>query len=253
MKKVISIVFFTFVSGAVNAADISAVLDWSDVRHLATSVTARINGVNVRPGMRVKQGQSLVDIDRRYFDIRKKRATSQLKALKLTLDEAQLEQDRAIELYDRTVLSQFDRRKADRELAIASANYSEAISELEQAKLDLEYSMIKAPYDALVLNVPVTAGEVVLNNLQAKTLVSVARDDEMLSVASVTGEQLKDINHGKALEIAFRGDWLTGKVDSIETTGQQRDGMPLFNLKVKFSVTPELRPRAGEASAIRLP
>ncbi len=233
---------------AVQAAEINATLQWSDVRNLGTTVTARVNSVNVRPGMSVQQGDLLVDIDKRYFENQKNRAASLTRSFRLALDEAKLEQERAIELYDRTVLSQFDRRKADIQLAAAQADYSGALSALNDAKLDLEYSQILAPYDAVVLAVAVAPGEVFVNSFEARTLVKVARAGEMLAVASVAADQLTGIKPGQQLDAAFRGEWHSATVHSIEP---EHSGSYL--LAVRFTVSADKLPRAGEVSAIRLP
>jgi multidrug resistance efflux pump len=235
------------------AAEVNAVLAWADARTLGTSVSARIETVNVKPGVQVSKDTLLVELDRRYFENRKARAAAAVKAAKMTLDEARLEQGRAIELYDRTVLSQFDRRKADRELATAEAGYADAVAELKEAGLDIEYSTLSAPFDAVILAVNAAPGEVVLNALEARPLVRIARAGEMLSVASLTGEQLRGIEPGQSVEVAFRGNWLNGTVDSVGLDPMTDSTEQLYRLAVRFSVEPGSHARAGEASAIRLP
>lgn len=235
------------------AAEVNALLDWADARTLGTTVSARIESVNVKPGMQVNKGALLVELDRRYFENRKTRAAAAVKAAKLTLDEAKLEQGRAIELYDRTVLSQFDRRKADRELAAAEAGYADAVAELKEAGLDLEYSTLSAPFDAVVLAVNAAPGEVVMNALEATPLIRLARAGEMLAVASLTGEQLRGIQPGQSMEVAFRGNWLNGSVDSVGLDPMSNGAEQLYRLAVRFSVETDSHARAGEPSAIRLP
>jgi multidrug resistance efflux pump len=235
------------------AAEVNALLAWADARTLGTSVSARIETVNVKPGVQVSKDTLLVELDRRYFENRKARAAAAVKAAKMTLDEARLEQGRAIELYDRTVLSQFDRRKADRELATAEAGYADAVAELKEAGLDIEYSTLSAPFDAVILAVNAAPGEVVLNALEARPLVRIARAGEMLSVASLTGEQLRGIEPGQSVEVAFRGNWLNGTVDSVGLDPMTDSTEQLYRLAVRFSVEPGSHARAGEASAIRLP
>ncbi len=249
--------WLTSASGLLFAAEVDATLDWADRRDLGTTVTAKVSAVNVSPGMRISLGTVMIALDSRLFEIRQQRARAMMKAAGLALKEAELEQERAIELYDRTVLSQFDRRQADVGLAKAQASYAEASAEHQMAALDIEYSQLLAPYDARVLFVDAAPQEVIFSELQSPVLVSIARDNQMRSVAQLSGEQLTGLTLGQSMQVAFRGQWRDGVVESIQlqstslTPGEA--AKPLYSVAVIFDVDPALQPRAGEKSAIRLP
>ena len=197
------------------AAEINAKLDWSDLRRLGTTVSGKVTKVNVRPGVFAKQNDILVELDQRFFKMNLERSRAQLQATRLQLEEAQREQDRAIELYDRTVISDYERQQADIKLSAARAEYARAQAEYEQAKLEQEYSLITAPYDAVIIAVDTAMGEVVVNENESRVLVEVARADQMLSYAQVSSEQISGVNVDEDIDVAFRGKWLEGKVDSI--------------------------------------
>lgn len=242
-------------SGPSVAEDIDARLDWSDPRALGTTVNGPISQVLVRPGQRVKAGDLLVELDQRQFSVNRKQATARLEQARLERDEARREQERAIELYDRTVLSVSEREQADILLAGASASFANARAELERASLVLEYSQLKAPFDAVILRVDAAPGEVVVNRLEARTLVSLARADQMLAIANVTSRQLDKLTLGQQLQVAFRGEWLDGQVHglALQPLGGSAESEPLYSVSVQFDVDPQANPRAGEPSAIRLP
>ena len=240
--------------GNLSAADVEAVLDWSGRAALGTTVNGKIVQVNVVAGDRVKKGEALVELDGRYFSLGMAQAKADMQSKKLLLEEAQREQDRAAELFDRTVLSEFDRQKADNELAAAEAAYQAAKSAYQTAQLDLEYSKVRAPYDSIVLNVPARPGEVVVNTTEPRVLVEVARSDEMLARTLLSVEAMQSLKTGQPLQVAVRGQWREGKITRLglqPVSGSGRDAM--YEIEVGFPLNTDPLPRAGELSAIRLP
>ena len=229
------------------AVEINAVLEWSDLRKLGTTVSGKLNKVMVRPGMKVKKGDALLSLDQRSFNVRVQQSRAAFEHARLLKEEAQREQDRAIELYDRTVLSNYDRQQADIGLANANAAFSKAKADHEQARLDREYSQLNAPYDAVVLNVHVAPGEVVVNETESRTLVELARADEMLVIATLDGNQAASLKIGDKIDAAFRGQWMQGEIHSLAMSGKG------YQLAVRISVRQSDNARAGESSALRLP
>lgn len=236
------------------AADLEASLDWSDKRRLGTTVSAQVDKVSVRPGMQVKKGDVLVELDQRYFKIMEKESRSRMQHAQLLLEEAQREQERAIELFDRTVLSVYERQQADIELANAAAVHAAAKAAFEKARLDIEFSKVISPYNGVVLNVLTAPGEVVVNENEATVLVELARSDEMLARVQLSGDQVSRLQIGQQIEVAFRGKWQTGQVHSIslqsDATGSKAPG---YLVSVSLSVAESDHARAGESSAVRLP
>ena len=245
-----------FIGVPVNALaeDINAVLDWSDKRKLGTTVSGKVTKLHVRPGMHVKAGEVMLELDPRYFKVRQSLAKARMDAARLQMEEAQREQERAIELFDRTVLSVFDRQKADIDLASATASYAEVKAEYEEARLDMEYSKIVAPYDGIVLNVNSAAGEVVVNENSSVTLIELARGDEMLARTFLSSDQLSKITLGQQVRAAFRGQWVDAEVHSMSLEADTTDPQTIrYLVTARLKVSPDDSARAGEVSAIRLP
>lgn len=232
----------------VQAAEINAVLEWADQRELGSTVSGEITRVTVRPGMSAAKGNLLLEFDQRNFKAMSNKTIAAVHSAKLLMEEAQREQDRAIELYDRTVLSDFDRQQADIGLAKARSHYAEARAARVTAAIEQEQSRIVAPYNAVILDVSVGEGEVVVNENQARVLITVARSNAMLASALVSSDQLSSVKVGQSLEVAFRGQWRKGELYSIKP---QSNGQ--YRMHVLFSVAKDDNARAGEASAIRLP
>ncbi len=180
----------------------------TNIAKLAAEVSGRAVAVNVRAHMKVKQGDILVAIDPRPFEIAVEHARAELDAarreietLSATLKEARAElaeaQDRAryfrkrferqIELARQgiTAATRRDelendanaaddrvtmvRQKIRRVIASLGGDGAREIDQhplvrakmaaLEQAKLDLEHTKVKAPADGTVVSVPLLPGE----------------------------------------------------------------------------------------------
>jgi len=239
---------FILVVNKAHAVDVNAQLDWSDKRNLGTTVSGKVDKVNVHPGVNINAGDVLVELDGRYVKVRQMQAKARMQHTKLQMEEAQREQERAIELFDRTVLSVFDRQQADIQLASAQAAHADARADFEMARLDMEYSKIISPYSGVVLTVNVAPGEVVVNKDEVITLVQVARSDEMIARATVTADLLSKLKIGQQLEAAFRGQWQKATVHSI----RYQPGSSQYTVEVKLPVNADAGARAGEASALRI-
>ncbi len=249
---VICALFFLFGNTA-HAVDVNAQLDWSDKRNLGTTVSGKVDKVNIQPGANVQAGDVLIELDARYFKVKQMQAKARMQHTKLQMEEAQREQERAIELFDRTVLSVFDRQQADIQLASAQATHADAKADFEMAKLDMEYSKIISPYSGVVLTVEVAPGEVVVNRDEVITLIQLARADEMIARATVTADLLAKLKIGQQLDVAFRGQWQKGNVHKIQLVSEVAAGnVAQYIIEVKLPVDVDAGARAGEASAIRI-
>ena len=130
--------------------------------------------------------------------------------------------------------------------------HADANAAYQQARLDLEYSKIVAPYDAVVLQVMTAPGEIVVSQDQPKVLVELARSDEMLARAYVSGEQLAKLKIGQQVDTAFRGQWLKAQVHSLSLQPVANDANAAgYSVNARLVVEATANPRAGEASAIR--
>jgi len=247
-------VCFMLLGFQVMAAEVDAVLQWSDKTNLGTTVDGKVTAVYVKPGMTVKAGELLVELDQRYFKVKKLQSQSAMEYARLEMEEAQREKARATELFERTVLSEFDRQKADIDLARASAAYAKARADHQHAQLDAEYSQVVAPFDGVILKVLTAPGEIVVNQNESTVLVKMARANEMVADAQVNGDYLSGLAIGQSLDVAFRGQWYAGTISgfSLEPDDANANNR-LYTISVVLPVDKASRPRAGEVSAVRLP
>ncbi|MDE2089288.1 MAG: efflux RND transporter periplasmic adaptor subunit, partial [Gammaproteobacteria bacterium] len=147
------------------AAELAATLHWYRRVELGTPVSGVIAAVPVRPGDRVKRGQPLVRLDARAFQAEVDKAGAVLYQRTQDRAEAKRALDRAQTLYAQTVLSTHELDLAKLGFATAAARYREARANLALARLDLEHSVVRAPYDGVVLSRAAQVGQTVVSRL----------------------------------------------------------------------------------------
>ena len=236
------------------AADLPAVLDWGQRVELGTLVSGPVSEIPVRVGQRVARGDVLLRLDPRGFRARLAKAEAVVARAQVRFDEARREDERAIELYDRTVLSDHDRQLAAIALEEAKSDLQAAKAQRTQAALDQERSAIRAPFDGLVVRVDAAPGQVIVSQLQSRPLVVLADDRRMQAVASVPAEHIERFSGVSATTVQIRGTVLPGGVPSIDLEPLSEGGATVrYAMRVPVVVGPELRLRSGESVTIQIP
>lgn len=136
---------------------------------LAAEVSGTVVAVSeqLRKGGRFTQGDWLMTIDPRDYEVAVKLAKANLTQARLALDEERARSMQALRDWER-LATRLKPQKAQQppdlvlrkpQLAAAEAELASASAQLEQAKLDLARTQIVAPFDGLVLNQFVDIGQ----------------------------------------------------------------------------------------------
>lgn len=235
------------------ALDIPAALHWSKRVELGTPVNGIITQVNVNIGQRVEKNTVLVKLDARGFDAAKTKVQAKVKNLKQVYLEAKRQQDRAQELYDRTVLSDHDLQVAKNALTAAQSDYKTAQADLIQADLDLEYSTLRAPYNAIILKRNAEVGQTVVSELKPETLIVIAAGDQMIAKGQIAQQHLNGELHDQPATVVIDGLSYQGKVKHVglEPVKQDKQGT-WYEIEVEFNIGQRTF-RAGQQAKIILP
>lgn len=232
------------------AAEHAATLQWLQRVELGTPVSGVVNEVAVRPGQRVKQGALLLRLDPRAQQAAVRRAEAEAAGLKVRLDEAERELARTQELYDRTLLAEHDLQVAQIEFSTSQALYQGAQAELVQARLALEYTTLRAPFDAVVLARQAEVGQTVVSELQSTPLIVVAAAGRMLAVSELEPAVLARLEPGGAATVRVAGQEYQGRIHSIGF--EPAAGTSRYRVAVEFETAGRLL-RAGSEARVSLP
>ncbi len=237
------------------ALELSGELHWAHRVELSVPVKGVIKAVPVKAGQQVTKGQRLLILDPRPYTSRLKGVQADVKGLKAVRDEMQRELERSIELYDRTVLSEHELQVARNNLTTAEATYQKGLAALRKARLELEYSELKAPFDGIIVSRHAEVGQVVMPDLQPVTLMVLAASEVMQAWSRVTASELGSIRPGSRAQVELGGQTYPGKVTeiSLEPDSKPADKDKYYRLVVEFKPADIRHMRAGLPVRIILP
>lgn len=233
------------------AADVPAVLQWSQRVALSTPVSGVVRSVHANIGERVKRGQVLAALDAATYQAGVAESQADVARVKAEEQDAKRNLDRVQELYKRTVISTSELETAQTRYARAKARLGEVQARLARAQKILGDSTLRAPFDALILARQVEPGQAVASQFQPQTLFVVARAGEMLARAKVSLAQIEKLKVGDAATVEVNRQSYSGKIQTLglEPVGEKGDmGYPV---DVLFAVKDVLR--AGTPATVKLP
>jgi len=195
---------------------VEATIDWAHRVDLLIPVDGIVKKINVTTGQTVKKGTALVELDSRTFRADLSQAKARAKSLKETYDEANRELSRALELYDRTVLSDHDLQVAKNHEVVAKANLEQAKAELVKAKIHLELASLSAPFDSIILKRNVEVGQAIINKFSYAPLITLASNSRYYAKSTISQAQTEVVNIGKKVHVVVNGKRYDGKAVAIE-------------------------------------
>jgi RND family efflux transporter MFP subunit len=221
---------------------------------VASKATGRLVELSVEEGSRVKEGEVIARLESGDVVAQKEQAAanlnvakSNLKQSKAELHDATLEFKRSKELVSKGYIAQTDFDSADARYrkAVAAAEASEAAvkassAALKAAEVAIEYTLIRAPFDAVVLTKDADIGDMVTPfgaAANAKAAVVTIADMNSLKVeVDVSESNIEKVKVGQPCEIqldAIPESRFPGTVHMIVPTADRTKATVL--VKVAFA------------------
>lgn len=249
MKYLLAGLLF-LISSIARATELDATLAWSQKVELSTPVNGVVQQVFAQTGKIAAKGEVLVQVDPRGFNAQLKSARAKLKSAEQTYAEAKRELEREQDMYDRTMLSEHDLQIAKNNHVAALAKLQQAKSELTHAQLNVEYSAIRAPFNAIIIETRAVKGQVVSSAISPPVLVVVAEAHRMLARTYINADKVDSvvINQGASVKVGART--FQGKISNI---GMETDNKKpaQYMVDVIFDSGNELL-RAGQAAKVEI-
>lgn len=130
-----------------------------------SEVRPRVSGILVervfRQGSRVEKGDVLYRIDAAPFEVQVKAAEATVARAKATLANAEVELERQRQLRARNVAAGVELEKAETTVLQAKADVALAEASLDEARLNLDYTEVRAPISGTIGRALVTEGALV--------------------------------------------------------------------------------------------
>jgi len=186
---------------------------------VASKITSRLVELSVEEGSRVKKGDIIARLEGEDAHAAKDQAQANLSVSRFTLAQARaeledakasFEREKALLAQEYTTKASFDSAEARYRKAIAGVSGAESAvkasdAALEGAKVSVEYTILRAPFDAVVLTKNADIGDIVTPigaAVNAKAAVVTIADMNSLQVeADVSESNLELVKKGQPCEI----------------------------------------------------
>lgn len=230
------------------AATYDGSIEWSRKAELGLPVSGIVAKTEADVGDTVRKGQALVSLEATPFETAERETQASLTRREVEQREAKRDLDQAKELYARTVLSTVELENAQMKMTRAQAATEAARAALEQAQYQRRHSVLRAPFDGVVLAREVEVGETVVSALQAKTLVTLAARGEYIARVRVPRGEAASLSSGLQVTVIVGKQRYAGRIKSIVPhAGEEATD----EVRVLFPASDALR--AGLPARVELP
>ncbi|MCB4768388.1 efflux RND transporter periplasmic adaptor subunit [Ancylobacter sp. Lp-2] len=227
-------------------------------------VAGAVKTVHFREGALVKQGDLLVTIDPDPFQAALDRAEALRQASAAQVEFTRSELDRGKQLVDNKVVSVRDLDQRTNSFREAEANLKAAEAAVQTAKLDLDYTEVRAPVDGRVGRLNVTVGNLVAAGPTSPVLttlvsvdpiyVSFDADEGVVSQALATigdGDVLGEIDRipVEIVTATTGGEPMRGHLQLVDNQVDAATGT--FRLRAVFD-NPQGRLVPGQFARVRM-
>ncbi len=172
---------------------------------VGAQVSGQIKEVMVDFNSKVKMGDVLAKIDESTPIQRLRQAEADLKSAEANNQLIQINADRTKELFQKKLVSQQELDSINAQLAQSNATLLTRKAAVENARLDLERTVITAPIDGMVLDRKTDKGRTVNASMNAPTLFTLVNDLSKMQInAAVAEADVGSINEGQ--EVKFTVD-----------------------------------------------
>ncbi len=195
-----------------SAKEIKTKLTWFNVTKLSFRVSGIVSELYVRPGDFVKKNKKLINLDQREYLENVTLTKSLYKSRKSELDEAKRELDRALELYDRTVLSEHELQIVKNNFISSETRFVTANTNKLKAKRELEFSTIVSPFNAIVLDVNVNKNETVISTFAVTPAIIIAQADKLAAQFMLTADEQAKLKNNDPVKVVVAGASYEGRI-----------------------------------------
>lgn len=165
---------------------------------VSARITANIIELPVSAGQQVRSGSLLVRLDDRDLRARKQQAQEALRRAEATRDLAQSDYTRDKALYEMQVIPKSEFDQTTLRLKTSTADVAASQQAQQDAELAFGYAVIRAPYDAIVVDKLSDVGDIAT---PGKPLLTLYESGKLWLEAAVPEEQAGTLRIGKSYEI----------------------------------------------------
>ncbi len=206
---------------------------------VASKATGRLVHLAVEEGTRVKKGDVLARLENADVEAALAEARAGLERARAEAEDARTNVERRTRLVEESLISQSDFDAAQARDRAASASFRAAQAAVRAAEVQLDYTVIRAPFDGTILTKNADVGEIVApfgSSVHAKAaVVTMADMSSILVEVDVSESNVEKVRAGQPCEItldAFPDSPYPGVVHMLVPTADRAKATVLT--KVRF-------------------
>ena len=189
---------------------------FSEISNVASEVEGKVVDIKVIDGQRVGEGDILVVLSSSLLEKSIRSARALASQAKAEFESARLENNRVATLFKTRSVAEgeFDSKRLGAEAL--QHKYDAAQADLARLLDEADKKKIRAPYDGIVIDTPVTRGEWVSTG---STVVVTARDEQFEVVVNAPREAFGVVKPGLKVEVGAAGATIPGEVFAVIPRG----------------------------------
>jgi len=249
--RLLAITGLFFLATGVVRADIDARIDWAQRVDMGMAVSGVVEKLPVSVGMRVTKGDVLIELEQTPFTTALTEARAALAQAAGTRKETRRDFSQTQELYDRGLTSTVELENARLKKEASEAAYSAATARVQRAKYELSRSVLRAPFNGLVLAKKVEIGQAIVSTQQVQTVLSFAAEGAYVARGLVDSKDIKSLALGKKANVKVNGKSYPGTISALglEPVAGSKPDKPRYEVTVRFQSGDALL-RAGTEAEI---
>jgi HlyD family secretion protein len=222
---------------------------------VGSQVSGTIQNLYVDFNSPVRKGEVVARIDPTFLQAAVNESQANLQRAQATLAQAQRDLARTDDLFKKNLAAQSDYDNAQTAKELAEAGLAQTQAQLDRAKVNLAYAVIRSPTDGTVISRNVDVGQTVAASLQAPTLFTIAQDLRQMQIETDIDEAdiggLKEKMDAAFTVDAFPEEVFHGTVQQIRYASQTSQGVVTYPVMIAVS-NPDLKLRPGMTANVTI-
>lgn len=206
---------------------------------IKSKASGQIVSLTFEEGETVQKGQLLIELDRTTAQNDFEQAKADLAVAESNLKQQENNHRRAIELFDKGLISEQERDQAVLEKVRAEAQLVKARANLSSAEERLRDTRVLSPITGVILSRNVSLGQIISSGTSnvsgGTTLATIADMNEVYVETNVDEVDIGKVQVGQAARVvadAFPDDVFNGEVIRISPLGKTQQNVTTFNVIV---------------------
>lgn len=166
-------------------------------------VSGFITKVHIDEGQYVRKGETLFTLDQVQYQAAVDQAAAAVNAAKTAVNTAQLTADNKQRLFEKNIISEYENQLAKNDLATARASLSQAQAALTTAHKNLSYTVVTAPIDGYVGQIPNREGSLASPSM-TQPLTTVSDNSEVYAYFSLTEKDILELSDNGGMTLQQR-------------------------------------------------